>query len=102
MRSEPHSGGSPRQQTIDRGMNTHPPGKLFRPLLVVLAVVLNWAALNQPPLFTPASLLVWLLGAITVGLLVRAALALAIPIMQIGMARVATAVRLIRNKVEEQ
>jgi hypothetical protein len=56
---------------------------LLKPGMVTLACVLLWAAQHQPDSFTPASTGVWLLGALTVMLLVRAGLALATPTLKL-------------------
>ncbi|MDD2795457.1 hypothetical protein [Acidocella sp.] len=55
--------------------------KLLRPGMLMLAAVFIWSAQHQPPVFTPASLAGWALGAATVALLTRAALALAAPLL---------------------
>ena len=55
--------------------------KLLRPGILMFAVMLAWSARHQPPVFTPASLSGWALGAATVALLARAALALAAPVL---------------------
>ncbi len=55
--------------------------RLLRPGILMLAVMLTWAARHQPAAFTPASLAGWALGAATVALLTRAALALAAPVL---------------------
>ncbi|GLR67512.1 hypothetical protein GCM10010909_21930 [Acidocella aquatica] len=57
--------------------------KLLRPGMLMLAAVFIWSAQHQPPVFTPASLSGWALGAATVALLTRATLALAAPVLGI-------------------
>jgi hypothetical protein len=57
--------------------------RLYRPGLVMVGVVLLWAAFNEPAQFDTASVAVWLLGAVTAGLLARAALALAEPALKL-------------------
>jgi hypothetical protein len=54
---------------------------LLKPGMVTMASVLLWAAQHEPDSFTAASTGVWLLGALTIMLLVRAGLALAAPIL---------------------
>jgi hypothetical protein len=51
----------------------------LRPRLLVLAAACAWGAVNQPAVFTPASLGVWAAGALTAALLTAAALSLALP-----------------------
>jgi apolipoprotein N-acyltransferase len=48
--------------------------------------MLGWAALNEPPIFDAASLGVWALSALTVGLLAYAAVALARPVLGLAAA----------------
>jgi hypothetical protein len=48
---------------------------LFRPWLLTAAFALFWAAAHQPAGFSPVGTIVWLLGALTWALLVRAGLA---------------------------
>jgi hypothetical protein len=61
-------------------------GRLIRPLPLVAAAAVLWAAANEPTDFTPAAMVVWLLGTLTVGLLTRAALALLEPLAKLGIA----------------
>jgi hypothetical protein len=61
-------------------------GRLIRPVPVVIAVAVLWAAANEPATFTPSSIVVWLLGTVTIGLLARAALALLEPLIKLGLA----------------
>jgi len=58
-------------------------GKLFRPWLCVIGIVLLWASQNQPPEFTPASLAIWGLSSIAVGLIAGAVLAFIPPLILI-------------------
>jgi len=53
----------------------------LRPGLLCLAAVLFWAARHQPASLTAASLGIWLLGALTIFLLLRAGLAFITPLM---------------------
>ncbi len=56
------------------------PKKLFSSFLLSLAAMTGWAAMHEPDSFiNPGMAGAWLLSAIAVGLLVRAALALAAP-----------------------
>ncbi|WP_298222488.1 hypothetical protein [Acidocella sp.] len=60
--------------------------KLFSPLLLSLAATTGWAATNEPESFTNFAMAgAWLLSALAVGLLVRAALAFAAPLSGLGM-----------------
>lgn len=60
--------------------------KLFSPFLLSLAAMAAWAALHEPDSFgNPGMLGAWLLAALAVGLLVRAALALLAPLGTLGM-----------------
>ncbi len=56
---------------------------LLKPGMIMLAVMFLWAAQNMPAAITPGSGALWLCGAITAGLLARAALALAAPVFKI-------------------
>jgi hypothetical protein len=56
---------------------------LFAPKLVVAAAMLAWAAANEPQGFDAASVAVWALTALTVGLLASAAIALAGPVTKL-------------------
>jgi len=93
--------GSERPQNTTRGLRSRQLGKLYRPGLTVTAVVLLWAALNEPVQFTAVGLIVWLLTAAAVGLLACAALALVEPAVKIGGARVLQAIREGSNKAGE-
>jgi hypothetical protein len=55
--------------------------KLFRPWLCVIGIVFLWASENQPPDFTPASLAIWVLSSIAVGLIAGAILAFIQPLI---------------------
>ncbi len=59
--------------------------RLVRPGPLVVAAAILWAAANEPTSFTPSSVAVWLLGALTIGLLARAALALLQPLIRLGL-----------------
>jgi hypothetical protein len=71
-------------QAKPRGAKSAAAASVVRPGLVVAAVVLFWAAMNEPALFTPTSVAVWLLTAVAVGLLARAGLALLEPLARLG------------------
>ncbi len=60
--------------------------RLIRPGPLVVAAAILWAAANEPTNLTPSSAAVWLLGALTVALLARAALALLQPLAKLGLA----------------
>ena len=59
---------------------------LYKPKLLVVAAALFWAGLNQPGSLTPVTLLLWALSAVTVGVLMRAALAVAEPLVKLAFA----------------
>jgi ABC-type thiamin/hydroxymethylpyrimidine transport system permease subunit len=59
---------------------TNSAAPLVKPGMVTMAAVFAWAAVHEPARFTPASCGVWLLGALTTALLVRAAMALISPL----------------------
>jgi hypothetical protein len=61
-------------------------GRLIRPGPLVIAAAVLWAAANEPASFTPAAIIVWVLGSMTIGLLARAALALGEPLAKLGVA----------------
>ena len=62
------------------------PKKLFNPFLLSLAAMTGWAATHEPDSFTDFGMAgAWLLSALAVGLLVRAALALVAPLGGLGM-----------------
>lgn len=62
------------------------PKKLFSPFLLSLAAMTGWAATHEPASFSnPGMAGAWLLSAFAIGLLVRAALALAAPLGGLGM-----------------
>ena len=54
---------------------------LLKPGMLTLAAVLLWAASHEPDSFSPAAVGIWVLGAASVTLLVRGALALAGPVL---------------------
>ena len=68
-------------------------GGLYRPWLLVIAGVLFWAGLYAPASLTPMTLLLWGLSAVTAGVLMRAALAVAEPRVQLAYEAVLRAVR---------
>jgi hypothetical protein len=51
----------------------------LKPKLLVVAVICAAGAMQEPPVFTAATIGVWVAGALTAGLLAAAALALALP-----------------------
>jgi small neutral amino acid transporter SnatA (MarC family) len=57
--------------------------RLLKPGMLTLAATCLWSAGNEPAGFDAASLASWLLGAFTVALLSRAALALAGPLLRL-------------------
>ncbi|MGE4481063.1 hypothetical protein [Acidocella sp.] len=58
------------------------PRKLFSPFLVSSAASAGWASLHEPATFTnPAVTGAWLLAALAAGLIVRATLALLMPLV---------------------
>ncbi len=59
------------------------PRQILNPFMLTLAVAAGWAALHEPQIFTIASAGVWVCGAITMGLLARAALALFAPLLNV-------------------
>jgi hypothetical protein len=61
-------------------------GRIIRPVPTVIAAAVLWAAANEPVSFTPSSIIVWLLGTVTIALLARAALALLEPLIKLGIA----------------
>jgi hypothetical protein len=63
--------------------------RIYRPVPVTAAIVLFWAALNEPDSFTVADVAVWLLRAASAGLVVRAALAVAEPLVTLATRRLA-------------
>lgn len=74
--------------------------KMLRPGMIVLAVMLLWSAKHEPPQFDIASVGIWVLGAVMVALLVRAALALAAPLLGILGAILSQAVEALHNGAE--
>ena len=57
--------------------------RLYRPGLLAVAVTLFWAAWQEPDHLALPGVIAWLMGAITAGLLVRAALAVAEPLLKL-------------------
>jgi hypothetical protein len=57
--------------------------KLLKPGMLMLAAMFIWSAAHEPDQFTIGNTAAWLLGAVTVALVARAAFALASPIMRI-------------------
>lgn len=92
---------SGRRQDTTRGSRSRPLGKLYRPGLTLTAVVLLWAAVNEPAQFTLTGLIVWLLTALAVGLLAWAALSLLEPAVKVGGARLLKAIRDGRDRAGE-
>jgi hypothetical protein len=60
--------------------------RLVRPGPLMVAAAILWAAANEPVGFTMASTIVWVLGALTIAILARAALALLQPLTKLGVA----------------
>ena len=77
-----------------------PTPKLLRPGMLMLAAVFIWSARHLPPVFTPASLSGWVLGAATVALLTSAALALAAPVLGVFGAIFTQALQSMRHGAE--
>ena len=59
-------------------------GGLYKPWLLVVAFALFWAGVNQPVSLTPVTVLLWGLSAVTAGVLMRAALAIAEPLVKLA------------------
>jgi hypothetical protein len=59
-------------------------GSLYKPWLLVVAAALFWAGVNQPASLTPVTVVLWGLSAVTAGVLMRAVLAVAEPLMKLG------------------
>jgi hypothetical protein len=57
--------------------------RFYRPGLVAIAAMLFWAAVNEPPSLSAGKAIAWLLEALAAGLLVRAALAVAEPLLKL-------------------
>jgi small neutral amino acid transporter SnatA (MarC family) len=57
--------------------------RLYRPGMLAAAVTLFWAASQEPDQLSLPNLIAWLLGAATIGLLVRAAFAVAEPLLKL-------------------
>ncbi len=57
---------------------------LFRPVLLAVAGALFWAGVNEPATLDIPAAAVWLLTAATVGVLIRAALALGEPAVKLA------------------
>jgi hypothetical protein len=74
--------------------------KLLKPGMLTLAVVFLWSAKHQPPQLDITSVGIWALGAIMVAMLVRAALALAAPVLGILGAILSQAVHTMQNGAE--
>jgi hypothetical protein len=70
-------------KTPKKSAKSHRP-RLIRRGLVVLAIAILWAGGHEPSSFTPSSLLVWVLGMLTVALLARACFALLEPVLKLG------------------
>ncbi len=56
---------------------------LLKPGLLTLGAVFLWSAAHEPAAFNAANLSLWAVGALTTALVVRAALALAAPMLGI-------------------
>ena len=56
---------------------------LYKPKLLVVAFALFWAGTNQPASLTPVTLVLWVLSAVTAGVLMRAALVVAEPLVKL-------------------
>jgi hypothetical protein len=56
-------------------------GALFRPWLCVMGVMFLWASQNQPPALSSASVAIWVLSSIAVGLIAGAACAFVQPLI---------------------
>lgn len=61
------------------------PKKIFNPFLVSLAAATGWAAAQSSYAFSSFSMVAaWLISALSIGLIVRAALAVIIPLLKLG------------------
>ena len=58
-------------------------GGLYKPWLLVIAAAMFWAGLNQPASLTPVTVVLWGLSAVTAGVLMRAVLAIAEPLVKL-------------------
>jgi hypothetical protein len=58
---------------------------LYKPKLLVVAFALFWAGTNQPESLTPVTLVLWVLSAVTAGVLMRAALAVVEPLVKLAL-----------------
>lgn len=85
--------GLARPQDSNRASRARPLDKLYRPGFSVAAIVLLWAAVNEPDQLTAVSVIVWLLTAAAVALLACAVLALGQPVVKLGGARLLRALR---------
>lgn len=65
----------------------------YKPWLIAVACALFWAALHEPAQVTPVTLLIWLLSAVTAGVLLRAALAVAEPLVKLAADMVVRTIR---------
>jgi hypothetical protein len=74
-------------------------GLSIRPSVLAGAAGLFWAAVNVPPVFTAATLVIWLLGAVTAGLVARALIALAVPGATIIVKRLLGAIEQLRGTI---
>jgi len=59
------------------------PAKLFRPWLCVTGIMFLWASQNEPDVFTTASVAIWVLSSIAVGLIAGAACAFVQPLLMV-------------------
>jgi len=76
---------------VDRRKSKNGKGKHARkgviaPKMLVLGITLAWAAVNEPAVFDTASVGVWVLSALTTGLLAYAAVALVRPVFGLAAA----------------
>jgi len=77
---------APQRRKSDKRAMPASKRRVFAPRLLVVGVMLLWAAQNEPDSFTAASLSVWILSALTAGLIAYAAIALVLPVFRIIMA----------------
>ncbi|HQT63557.1 MAG TPA: hypothetical protein PLT25_08625 [Acidocella sp.] len=60
----------------------------WKPGFLLASINLFWAAAHEPPIFSITSMVVWLLGCVTVGLLTKAILVVAEPLSRLVVSRV--------------
>jgi hypothetical protein len=73
---------------------------LLKPGMLTLAVVALWSARHEPDSFDTASVGTWLLGALAVGLTMRAALALFTPALALCTAILGQAYQSLQDRIE--